>query len=487
MSASFGVHVGNSSACIAVSKDGKTDVVANAAGDRTTPAMVGFTDSEISVGLAAKQSRIRNLTNTVTKNKFLVGGEDPMDDSPVTCETNKDGKYVYQVDYKEQEHTVTPEEILQHVYQYMHDIAASHCGNVDESNTVITVPLEYKTDLRNKVRVCAENAGFRVVQVVSEPVASCLGHALEQEMDRRYILVYRVGGSTMNATIILVSGGSYSVVDTIELRKGGDALTEVVTRYLAGEFMRKYKEDLLVHKKAKAKLAMEAEKVKHVLSTLDTAHCYVESLFDGMDFSTNVTRARFDNEISKVVSDLLAPLTELFSRCKLTTEDIAHVILSGGTTKVVKIQKQLGSMFSGAELNLNVSPDESIAIGAAVQASLITKDENLSESTKLLSVSRDIVAISEQLTEPNIVVVHADSTIPLRRNLPLTVNKDVTEVTVKLVFSPELGLCALTLPVDNKTKLILGVHIHRDGSTHFTLTDKASSKSTDYILKQAQS
>lgn len=483
--AAFGVHVGASSACIAVSKEGKTDVVANDAGDRTTPAMVGFNDSEIVIGLSAKQTRIRNLANTVTKNKFVIGGEEPKDDYPVTFTTDKDGKFVYQVDYKEQEFNVSPEEILQHVYKYMHDIAASHCSNVDDSNTVITVPLHYKTDLRDKVRVCAEKAGFRVVQVISEPVAACLGHGLEQEMDRRYILVFRVGGSTMNATILLVSGGCYSIVDSIELRLGGDALTEVVTRYLAKEFMSKYKEDLMVHKKAKAKLSLEAEKVKHVLSTLDTAHCYVESLFDGMDFSTNVTRARFDNEISKVVSELFAPITELFSRCKLTTDDIAHVVLSGGTTKVVKIQKQLGSMFSKAEINLNVSPDESIALGAAVQASLITKDENLNKSPKMLSVSRDIIAISEQLTEPKVVFVHSDSTIPLRRNLPLTVNKDVKEVTVKIVFSPDLTLCALTLPVVSKTKLILGVHIHRDGSTDFTLTDKTSSKTTNYNLKQA--
>jgi molecular chaperone DnaK (HSP70) len=487
MSAAFGVHVGNSCACIAVSKDGKTDVVANAAGDRVTPAMVGYADSEICVGLPAKQSRVRNLANTVTKNKFLIGGEAPKEDSPVTCTANQDGKYMYQVDYQEEEKNVSPEEILQHIYKYMHDIAASHCSNVDDSNTVITVPLTFKADLRAGVRACAEKAGFSVVQVVSEPVAACMAHGLEQEMDRRHILVYRVGGATMNATILLVSGGCYSIIDSTELRLGGDALTDVVTNYLGREFFNKYKEDILVNRRAKVKLSMEAEKVKHVLSTLDTAHCYVESLYDGMDFSTNVTRARFDNEISKVVSDLLAPITELFSRCNLTTADVSHVILSGGTTKVVKIQKQLGSMFPKAELNLNTSPDECIAIGAAVQASLITKDVNENESIKMLSVSRDIMAKSDQLTEPCITVVHADSTVPLRRNLLLSVKKDVAEVTVKLVFSSEVPLCSLTLPVDSKSKLYLGVHIHRDGSTHFTLTDKTSSKSTDYILKQASS
>jgi len=489
MSAAFGVHVGNSCACIAVSKDGKTDVVANAAGDRVTPAMVGFTDNEISVGLSAKQTRVRNLTNTVTKNKFIIGGEAPKNDNPVTCLANEDGKYMYQVDYKEQETNVSPEEILQHIYKYMHDIAAAHCANVDDSNTVITIPLSYAADKREAVSACAEKAGFRVVQVISEPVAACMAHGLEQEMDRRHVFVYRVGGSTMTATILLVSGGCYSIVDSIELNLGGDEITDVVTNYLGREFKNKYKEDILVNKRAKIKLSMEAEKVKHVLSTLDTAHCYVESLFDGMDFSTNVTRARFDNEISKVVSDLLSPITELFSRCNLTTDDISSVILSGGTTKVVKIQKQLSSMFPSAEMSLNIYPDESIAVGAAVQASLITKDVCLNRSTTMLSVSQDILATCDQLTEKNYTLVFKDSTVPLRRSVVLSglSNVDVKEITVKLVFAPDIPLCALTLPVDEKSKIILGVHIHRDGGTHFTLTDKTSSKSTDYILKQSSS
>jgi len=486
MSAAFGVHVGNSCACIAVSKEGKTDVVANAAGDRTTPAMVGFTDSEISVGLSAKQSRIRNLANTVTKNKLLIAGQKASDDLPVKLIQKEDGSQVYQVEYKEKDYETSPEQILQHIYKYMHDIADSHCANVDDSNCVITVPLGFTGPQREKVRACAQKAGFKVVQVISECVAACLAHGLEQDLERKHILVYRVGGSSMTATILLVSGGVYSIVDSVELSVGGDAITEIVTNYLGKEFKNKYKEDILCNKRAKAKLSLEAEKVKHVLSTLDTAHCFVESLYDGMDFSTNVTRARFDNEISKILSDLTAPISELFSRCKLNTADVSNVIISGGSTKIVKIQKQLSSMFGGADININIAPDENIALGAAVQASLITREENLAQgSTKMLSLSRDILVISDQLTESKQVAVHADSTLPLKRTLPLTLTEGITELSVKVVFCPDLPLSTLKLAVDDKSKLVLGIHIHRDGSSHFTLTDKTSGKSTDQMLKQA--
>jgi len=240
----------------------------------------------------------------------------------------------------------------------------------------------------------------------------------------------------------------------------------------------------MVNKRARAKLFQEGEKTKHVLSTLDTAHCYIESLYDGMDFSTNVTRARFDNELSKVVGELMAPISDLLTRCNLCTDDISNVVLAGGTTKVVKIQKQLSSMFPKAEMNLNISPDESIAIGAAVQASYLTKELNLKSSTvKMMSISQNIMALSDALEGGQTILVAADATIPLRRSVPLSGVADVIEV--KVVFSPDVQLALLRLPLQDKdkAKLYLGVHIHRDGSSHFTLSDKTSGKSVDALLK----
>jgi molecular chaperone DnaK (HSP70) len=482
MSTSFGVHVGNTSACIAVSKEGKTDVVANDAGDRVTPAMVGFVDEEIIVGLAAKQGRIRNLANTITCNKRLIAGE-TIADSPVTI-IEQEEKVVYQVDFKEKDFFISPSEVLTHIYKYMHDIAASHCANVDESNTVISVPLGFNDEQRECVKKSATAAGFRVVQVVNEPVAACLAHGIEQYQDRRYVLVYRIGGSTMTATVLLVSGGCYSVVDSSEIMIGGGSVTDVLVAYLGKEFMNKFKEDIMCNRRGKVKLAVEAEKIKHVLSTLDTAHCYVESLYDGLDFSTNVTRARFDNELSKVVGELIGPISALLTRCNLTTADISNLVLAGGTTKVVKIQKQLKSMFPEAEMSLNISPDECVAIGAAVQASLITKDVTLSRPVKMLAVSRDVLAVSEIFDGGKTVLVFQETAIPLRKSVAVPVPAGAKEVSIKIVFAPDTELALLKLAVGEKSKLNLGVHVHRDGSSHFTLTDKHTDKSTDALLKQ---
>ena len=140
--------------------------------------MVGFHDEEIIVGLAAKQGRIRNLANTITCNKRLIAGES-ITDSPVTIVQN-DEVVKYQVDFKEKDFFISPQEVLTHIYKYMHDIAASHCANVDESNTVITVPLGFTEEQRETVKKSATAAGFRVVQVNRD---------LENiERERRYLI-----------------------------------------------------------------------------------------------------------------------------------------------------------------------------------------------------------------------------------------------------------------------------------------------------------
>merc|ERR1719500_2000750 len=114
-------------------------------------------------------------------------------------------------------------------------------------------------------------------------------------------------------SVVLVSGGTFSILASSDLEMGGDQADEVLVQYLGAEFKQKYKEDILLNKRGKAKISRGAETVKHVLSTLDTAHCYVESLFDGMDFSSNVTRARFDNQVGKVLTDILAPVSSLLT------------------------------------------------------------------------------------------------------------------------------------------------------------------------------
>lgn len=490
MSTSFGIHVGNSCACLAVSKDGKTDVVANPTGDRVTPAMVAFQDTEVIVGLAAKQGRIRNLPNTVVTNKqFLFPGgvtKEILDSSPVTVHQQNEGGYVYEVDFKEKAYKLSPQQILGHILTYVHDIAASHCSDVDQSNCVLTVPLDYTEDQRTAVKTVASKAGFNVVQVISEPVAACLAHGVGQLdlSERFYCLVFRVGGVSTDISLVLVAGGVYTVLDTVSLSDlGGDQMTGVLVQHLAKEFKQKYKEDILTNKRGKAKLAAQAETVKHVLSTLDTAHCYVESLFDGMDFSSNVTRARFDSLLTKVLSDLTSPISSLLSRTNLSPQDVSKVVLAGGSTKVVKLQSALANLFPSAEMLSSLAPDEVNAIGAAVQASFVTRDTLTGLKEKMLAISKNILAVVKGAAEP-LLIVCADTPLPVKRSQVLPLPSDSESVTVDICWgAASVVLTQLTLTITSKSKLSLSVHIHRDGGTHVTMTDKTAGTSTDAMLK----
>jgi len=489
MSTSFGIHVGNTSACLAVSKDGKTDVVANPTGDRTTPAVVAYQDTEIIVGLAAKQGKIRNMANTILNNKGLVVGkveQQVLDKSAVTI-TESNGQYTYEVDFKEKEYFVTPSAILGHIYKYVHDIADTHCTNISDSNCVLTVPLSYTEDQRTIIKNTAAKAGFKVVQVISEPVAACLAYGLGQiePSERYHCLVFRVGGISMSLSVMLVAGGCYTVLANTDVNLGGEQVTDVLVQYLGKEFMQKYKEDILKNKRGRAKLAAQAETVKHVLSTLDTAHCYVESLFDGMDFSSNVTRARFDNQLSKVLSDLMSPISALLTSSNLLASDISKVILAGGTTKVIKVQSALSNMFPQAEMLTSLAQDEVIAIGAAVQASYVTKETTQHVREKLLAISKDIKVVVEGRDEEEVVAVVQDSTLPVKRSVLITPVTDSESVTVSVCWGDKSTvLTSLTLsPINSKSKVSLSVHIHRDGSSHITLADKTSGTSTDAVLK----
>jgi len=463
-------------------------VVANPTGDRTTPAVVAFQDTEIIVGLAAKQGKIRNMSNTILNNKRLVVGkvdQEMLDKSTVTI-NESNGQYTYEVDFKEKEYFVTPSAVLGHIYKYVHDIADTHCTTISDSNCVLTVPLDYTEDQRTIIKNTADKAGFKVVQVISEPVAACLAYGLGQiePAERYHCLVFRVGGLSMSVSVVLVAGGCYTVLANKDCHLGGEQVTDVLVQYLGNEFKQKYKEDILRNKRGRAKLAAQAETVKHVLSTLDTAHCYVESLFDGMDFSSNVTRARFDNQLSKVLSDLMSPISALLTESNLLASDISKVILAGGSTKVTKIQSALSSLFPQAELLNSLAPDEVIAIGAAVQASYVTKETTQHVKETLLAISKDILAGVEG-REEEVVVVVQDSTLPVKRSVPLTPLPDTESITVSIYWGDKsCVLTSLTLaPISNKSKVSLSVHIHRDGSSHITLADKTTQSSTDCVLK----
>lgn len=506
MAVSFGVHVGQTSACLAVERDGRCDVVANDAGDRVTPAVVGWSGEEILVGSAAVQMSSRRPGAIVKGSKYVLGlgvNDEKVQNTDngrharlITEENSEKLRYEVKHDEEASCKKVTVEKVHGQIYKYMHDIALSHASaEVDEKNTVVTVPLDFDANRRRLVAECAESAGFHVVQVISEPAAACLAYSLGQlDHNECYrCLVYRCGGASLTVSVVLVNAGMYSVVKSITKPTGGNDVTNVVIEHLAEEFKRKYKVDPRETKRGKQKLIVNSENIKHVLSTLDTANCYIESLYDGIDFSCNVTRARFDNEFGKLLSQFTTPIQEVLKEANLEASDIEKVVMCGGTSKIPRLQKSVGGMFPQAEMLCSISPDEVIAVGAASQSGLLPERLSLNETADksgnvtVQSTTMDIVyqlKDSEKLE----VLIPAQCPIPLRRSHHLTLSGESTSLSVSLSLKPIKGdtltlLAQLKLAgVTKESKPSLSAHVHRDGSLHLALTDRTSGKCDQVTL-----
>ena len=313
MPIAFGVHIGRTSMCVAAEKDGNVDVIANDAGDRVTPAVLGSNEGEILVGLSAKQLSARK-PESIAQESIRKIAQDELQEG-FALQDNGNAKHL------------SIEKVHSKLYKYMKDVALTYSSENDFSKTVITVPLTFTSEQRKVVKNYATLGGFHVTQVISEPAAALLAYGISQndQTESNLCLVFKCGGSSLTATVMQTSGGMFSVLGSVTKEVGGDLVTNILIELLAQEFKRKYKMDPRESKRGKMKLKINAENVKHVLSTLDNANCYIESLYEGIDFNSNVSRSRLDAEFSKILSKFIDPLHEVLDIVKIKPTDIDKV------------------------------------------------------------------------------------------------------------------------------------------------------------------
>ncbi|XP_036163191.1 heat shock 70 kDa protein 14 isoform X6 [Myotis myotis] len=299
--AAIGVHLGCTSACVAVYKDGRADVVANDAGDRVTPAVVAYSENEEVVGLAAKQSRIRNISNTVMKVKQILGrsSDDPQAQKYITeskcLVIEKNGKLRYKIDTGEETKFVNPEDVARLIFSKMKETAHSVLGS-DANDVVITVPFDFGEKQKNALGEAARAAGFNVLRLIHEPSAALLAYGIGQESPagKSNILVFKLGGTSLSISVMEVNSGIYRVISTnTDDNIGGTQFTETLAQHLASEFQRSFKHDIRGNARAMMKLMNSADIAKHSLSTLGSANCFLDSLYEGQDFDCNVSSGKF--------------------------------------------------------------------------------------------------------------------------------------------------------------------------------------------------
>nr|WHV00579.1 Hsp70-14 [Daphnia magna] len=491
MSACFGLHVGRTNSCVAVCKDSKSDVVANDAGDRVTPSIVSFSSEEIAVGLPAKQGLFRNMSNSVVKCKELLcwNGEESeltkLQSTSVCPVIVKNKKLLYEVEVDEKKKFFSPEDILVHIYKKLYDIAIHHSNAVDESmKAVVSVPLSFTSEQRQAVWKAAEKARFNILQVISEPAAALLAYGIGQANKHETLccLVYRCGGATLDVSVVNVRGGMYSVVSSLHRKQGGDKFTALVANYLADEFQNKWKLDPRESKRSMFKLMGAAEECKHVLSTLNTAHCFVESLHEGVDLSANVSRARIDMLITQLFPEYIGPISEALTQAGLTASNVHKVIVCGGTAKMPRLQQAIQEALPNSELLSNLTADEVIAVGCSNQAAVIGEPwDTICQHRQVAvpSISKSIsVRCGDEDESQTTMVFSAQTPLSSRFSLPVPLGKKHNVANLDVFEETEL-VAKLTLNnLPEAPSVAANFHLSSDGSLHVTLTEKITGVTT---------
>jgi len=416
----IGIDLGTTYSCVAVWQGSQCEVIANDQGERTTPSYVAFTETEKLVGNAAKSQVALNPRNTVFDAKRLIGRKfseqhvqndmkhysfavkGDSTDRPQICLEN--GQTYY------------PEQVSAMVLEYMKKTAEAYLGH-PVHKAVVTVPAYFNDAQRQSTKDAGTIAGLEVIRIINEPTAAAIAYGLDKNFQgERIVLIFDLGGGTFDVSLLALEDGMFEVKATAgNTHLGGEDFDTRLVNYCIEEFKRKTKHDITNNVRAVRRLRTACERAKRTLSTATEASIEIDALYEGVDYYTKITRAKFEELCGDLFRSCLEPVEKVLRDARMDKGNVHDIVLVGGSTRIPKVQTILQAFFNGKELCKSINPDEAVAYGAAVQAAILTGQQS-EQLNKVVLVDVTPLSIGiETAGEVMTVMIPRNSTIPTKK------------------------------------------------------------------------